>query len=34
MLQKVLIHLQPTNHTENDIKTIRKAELAVESARE
>jgi len=34
VLQKVLIHLQPTNHTENDIKTIRKAELAVESARE
>jgi arylsulfatase len=34
ILQKVLIHLQPTDHTENDIKTIRKAELAVEWARE
>jgi arylsulfatase len=34
MLQKVLIHLQPTNHSENDIRAIHKAELAVESARE
>jgi arylsulfatase len=33
-LHKVLIHLQPTDHTENDIKTIRKAERDVESARE
>jgi len=29
-LRKVLIKLQPTDHTENDIKAIRKAELAVQ----
>jgi hypothetical protein len=29
-LRKVQINLTPTDHTENDIKTIRKAELAVQ----
>jgi arylsulfatase len=29
-LRKVQINLSPTDHTENDIKTIRKAELAVQ----
>jgi arylsulfatase A-like enzyme len=33
-LQKVQIHLEPMQHTENDIKEIRKAERAVEFARE
>ncbi|MCC8951474.1 arylsulfatase [Bradyrhizobium sp. Arg62] len=31
-LLKVEIHLAPVNHTENDIKTLRKAELAAQSA--
>jgi arylsulfatase A-like enzyme len=33
-LRKVQIKLEPTNHTENDIKTIRKVERDVEFARE
>src|SRR5262249_21079024 len=33
-LRKVQIHLQPTDHAESDIKTIRKAERDVEFARE
>jgi arylsulfatase len=33
-LQKVQIHLEPVDHTENDIKTIRKAERAGEFAQE
>jgi arylsulfatase len=33
-LRKVQINLEPTNHTENEIKTIRKVERDVEFARE
>ena len=33
-LLKVRIHLEPMDHTENDIKTIRKAKRAVEFAKE
>ena len=32
--QKVQIHLEPMDHSENDIETIRKAERAVEFAKE